>query len=294
MKQVFLRAMAILSLVALPLAGAAEPSTLGLVQALILAEKVSPDLKAAQSREMGSREAVRAARSGLLPSLDLAAVDSTGFPGSASGLSGFNGIVASPYRQGAAADAFGQWDLVDTSVWHNVAAANFEVSASHEFTRIQRAQVDQQSLRIYLEAVMYRGERDAWQTLEESLKGVRDTVVKYVRNGQYSEVQRMLIEDQLDEAELNQDDFDRRYRSVLLRLGFLTGVDAADVACPPPAGLSEADLQAIQMPDGESPIVLRASAEAKSAEEITKRYDSENLPKIKLGASAGYWRARAW
>jgi outer membrane protein TolC len=281
-----LRGLAALAALLWPLSGAAA-ADLGLGRALIMAERSSPLLKAALARESGAGEAVWEARSGTLPTLDLSAVDSAGFPGSATGLDGFAGLVASPYRKGPAADAFSKWNLVDASAWYAVAAAKYEAGASHEFARVQRAQVDQQALRVYLEAVRSRGDRDAWGRLVQALQGVRDTVRRFVRNGQYSEVQRMLIEDQLDDADLKQEDFDRGYRALVQRLAILTGLDAAGLSCPGPEQLDEDSLSVIQAPQGDSPLVLQAVDEAKAASETSGKFGAENLPRIELGASAG-------
>lgn len=280
----------LLGLAAWPLSGlvrADEPAPVDLGRALALAEQASPSLKAALARENASREAVRGSRSAYLPTLDAAAVDSDGFPGSAPGLDGFDGLVASPYRKGMAADAFSKWNLVDASAWYDVSAAQYAAGASHEAAQIEREAVDQEALKVYLEAVLYRGYGQAWADLVGALGGVRDTVRRFVRNGQYSEVQGLLIEDQLDDADLKQQDYILRYRTVLLRLGLLTGLDGSTITCPAPADLDEASLAAIQEPGGDSPLLLRAADEAKAAGETTKSFSSENLPKVELGGSVG-------
>jgi outer membrane protein TolC len=268
------------------------PSDLTLGQALQLAEKNSPSLKAFMARERQAKELSRAADSGFFPSAGLDAVDSSGFPGSSSGfgtsgLDSFPGMVASPYRQGPAASAYAKWDLLDLSVWHRSSAARYEVDASLEGTKFQTTLVDQQALNAYLEAVRLRGGRDAWKRLADELAGILNRVRRFVNDGQYSEDQGLLIEDQLSDASLRAQDFDRQYQAGLRRLALLTGMEVGRVSCPPPSGLpGDYDPNLNSM--GFSPLVRRTWFESKSAEETAAGYSAENLPVLEVAGSAGY------
>jgi len=264
--------------------------TLG--EAMRLAEKVSPTLKAFLSREKEASESARAADSGFYPDLGLDAVASTGFPGSASGfgtsgLDGFPGLVASPYRQGPAAGAYAKWDLLDLSVWHQSAAAHYEYDASRERTKFTAEKVDGEALGLYLEAVRLKGERDAWQALADELNGILSTVQRFVRNGQYSLVQGSLIQDQLQDAQMRVADFDREYQAALQRLALLTGLDAKGLSCPAPSALTGAELDSLSAP-GMSPLIAGAQLEVKSADETASKFNAENLPVLEVAGGAGY------
>ena len=100
--------------------------------------------------------------------------------------------------------------------------------------------MDQQALKAYLAGVRYRGQSVAWQKMVDELKGVRDTVDRFVRNGQYSEVAKILIDDQLKNADLDAADYNAKYQTALTRLGLLTGMDPQKIGCPLPADVSEA------------------------------------------------------
>ncbi len=270
----------------------AQATDLTLGQALQQAEKNSPSLKAFLAREREAKEFSRAADSGFFPTVGLDAVDSTGFPGSSSGfgtsgLDSFPGMVASPYRQGPAASAYAKWDLLDLSVWHQSSAAHYEADASLEGTKFQTALVDQQTLNAYLEAVRLKGDRDAWKRLADELAGILATVRRFVRNGQYSEDQGLLIEDQLSDAALRAGDFDRQYQAGIRRLALLTGMEPVSVSCPPPSGLP-ADYGPKLETLGFSPLVMRARFETQSAEEKASQYSAENLPVLEVAGSAGY------
>ena len=269
-----------------------QPKELSLGEALRLAEKYSPLVKAAVSREEESREFSREADSGFYPSVGLDAVESSGFPGSASGfgtsgLNSFPGLVASPYRKGEAAGAYAKWDLVDLSVWHQSSSAHYAYDASRERTKFEAELVDQQALNVYLEASRLRGDRDAWKKLEDELTGIRDTVKRFVRNGQYSEVQGLLIEDQLADASLRAGDFDLQYQADLQRLALLTGMESQSLSCPAPSALPDAGSLALAAP-GKSPLVTQAEFETKSANETAAKYSAENLPVLEVAGSAGY------
>lgn len=264
--------------------------TLG--QVLHLAEKYSPTLKASLSRETEAQEFSRAADSGFFPDLGLAAVDSTGFPGSSSGfgtagLDSFPGMVASPYRQGPAASAYAKWDLLDLSVFHQSASAHYKYDASRLGTIFQAELVDQQALNAYLEAVRLRGDRDAWKKLADELSGILNTVKRFVRNGQYSEAQGLLIQDQLSDAAYRAQDFDLQYLASLRSLALLTGLETKVVSCPPPSSLPEEYNPSLESV-GDSPLVLQAQFETKSAEETASQYSAENLPVLEVAGSAGF------
>jgi outer membrane protein TolC len=283
----FIRCFLLIAVALCPATGFTQTTELGLQQALRLAEAASPDLKAAMAREQEAMETSTIAESGFYPTLDLAAVDSGGFPGSSSGTDGFAGLITSPYRSGPAAGAFSKWDLVDISLWHDVSAAHYAYDASREAVRFQRAVVDQQALGVYLAGTRYRGEAEAWQKLVTNLLNIQNTVNRFVRNGQYSEVAKILLDDQLKNADLEVHAFTDKYQTELIRLGLLIGMDPQKIACPLPVGLSEDELGGL-VNQGASPLILRADYEKKAASEAVGKYSAENLPKLELAASAGY------
>ena len=269
-----------------------QPGEISLGRALRLAEKNSPTLQAAAAREKEAGELARAADSGFYPDLGLVGVDSGGFPASpsgfgTSGLNSFPGLAGSPFHSGPAADAYAKWDLVDLSAWHQSAAAHDEYGASREKTKFQAELVDEKILALYLDGVRLRGTRDAWQALADELTGIRDTVSRFVRNGQYSQVQGYLIEDQLADAALKASDFNLQYGAVLERLALLTGLDPKGLSCPGPSEISEGEWEGLQAP-GTSPLVTGAQLEAKSAGEKADQYFAENLPVLEVAGSAGY------
>ena len=265
----------------------ADPEPLEIKQMLLDTERNSPDLRALVYREVEAGESAREVDSGFYPTLDAAVVDSSGFPGSASGLDGFSGLVASPYRKGPAVDAFSKWDLVDLSQWDQSAAAHAESDAARKKTALGTALLDSRALGAYLDTVRLKGDRDAWQRLADELGDVQKIVDHFIRNGQYSEVQGALIQDQLSDAQMKAADFDRQYQAGLSRLALLTGLKEGDFSCPDPGDLAEGEIEAPPV-SGESPLVARARLEYEASRESVSRYSDENLPKLELGGSAGF------
>jgi outer membrane protein TolC len=268
------------------LAAEEAPRVLGLAETLSLAEKTAPSLDAARAREEQARQGERQAAAGYYPTLDAAAVDSAGFPGSAPGLDGFAGLVASPYRQGAGVDAFAKWNLVDLGTWYGVESAKFQRLATQEDTRVRTASVDQQALAAYLEAVGDLGQRDAWMGLSKELNDIAGTVRRFVRNGQYAEVQQILIQDQLLDAQVQAASYDSRYRADLRRVGYFTGLSGGAITCLAPQDLTGKEFDD-DSPPGASPLVVAAELRAKAAEEGVEKSSAQRLPRLEVAGSAG-------
>ncbi len=283
-----------LALAAVAASGPASAETddkgpkLPLPEALAMVEDYSPLVKAAVARKYGAQEALRAAESGYYPLIGVDAKDSFGMPQYSTGMDGISGMIGSPYRSGPEADAFGTWDLVDATVWHAASAASLRAHASFEAERVQRDRVAVDGLRVYLLAVLYRGQQRAWSDLVRALSGVRGTVATFVRNGQYNEDELMLIQDQYDDAVIRSEDYRHEYLLAMQRLGLLTGGRSLGYRCPGPWGLSESTLTDALSGGGESPLVLQAADEAKAAHEVAEQYSAENLPKVELGGAAGW------
>jgi len=264
----------------------AGPRILGLSEALDLAERTAPSIEASRAREEQAIQSGRRVEAAWYPTLDAAAVDSSGFAGSASGLDGFSGLVASPYRKGPGFDAFARWDLVDLSTWYAARSARIQAEAAHQDTLVRREAVDQRALGAYLEAVADQGKRDAWSDLAGELSGVAVTVRTFVRNGQYAQVQQILIEDQLQDAKVQAQAYAERYQADLQGLGYLTGLDGGSIASPGPEALADSAVDAIPVPSV-NPLVSAADLRAEASAQLLAGSRAQSLPKIELAGSAG-------
>jgi outer membrane protein TolC len=94
------------------------------------------------------------------------------------------------------------------------------------------------------------------------------------------------MDDQVEEAAMAQAVFSARYQNALRRLAFLTGLDEKAISCPAPGSLNEKNLDVIQ-PGSESPLIIRAVADEKSARAEVSRSSAGNYPRLNALASVG-------
>ncbi len=265
----------------------ALPPVLTLGQALLLAEKVSPDLQAQFERETQARANTGILTAYALPHLDLAGVDSTGFPGSGSpSPEGFGGLVNSPYRSGLAGDAVGTLTLLDASRGYSLTASRYGEKSAQEQTRITRSQVDQKVLGLYLDACRFQGLKQVWQGVVDRIKPIQEIVGNFVRQGRYNEVQLLLLRDQMDQAQLTEDGYDQRYQATLRRLALAAGMESASIRLPEPADLDESTIAAIQEPE-RNPYLDFAQDEVLAAKALSSSASAERLPRLYVSGSVG-------
>lgn len=261
---------------------------LTLAEALQLAEKVSPGLKAASERETQADLSITIAKSNLLPKLDLSAADSWGFPGSSSPVPPpFGGLLTSPFRVGGTAALLGQMTIFDLSHWHGLDEAKENAHVAAEQIRISRTLVDQDTIDLFFEAATYRGESEVWRKITDKLVPIFKSVSKLVKNGQYSEVQRLLLEDQLTEAQMKNAVAWSRYKMTKKRLALLLDLPSSSIECPSALLLNDANLGTIE--EGtKSPLISHAEAEITAAKLAVSKFSAEHLPKLYAVGSAGF------
>ena len=97
---------------------------LSLSDVILRAERFSPNLKAAEQSELSARQSLRISQSLYYPTLDVTAVDSTGFPASSSAPAGFNGVMGSPYRVGLSGGAYSTFTFFDLTREYRAKAAS--------------------------------------------------------------------------------------------------------------------------------------------------------------------------
>jgi outer membrane protein TolC len=269
------------------LAGEARAQVLSLGDALRLAEKTSPDLQAQLERETQAQAETGVLTAYYFPTLDLAGVDSTGFPGSGSPTPyGFGGIINSPYRSGLAGDVVGTWTLFDASKGYGLTASRYREMSTREQTRVVRLEVDQTALKLYFDACRYQGLEKAWKGVVDRINPIQDTVRHFVRTGRYNEVQLLLLQDQMDQAQLNVDTYEQQYQMTLKRLGLLLGVDGGSIHVPDYTTLDESGLKVIQEAVS-NPYLRFAQDEVQTAKALSSGTTAERLPQLYVSGSVG-------
>lgn len=266
-------------------AGPAAASETTVKEVLQAAERASPDLEAASAREAQARDAVEFGKSYYYPTLDAEGIQSYGFQGS-NGALGLGGIMSSPFRSGPTGGLVSRMTLFDLSRGYGIKAARSRLEAARAQTRVVRSALDQAALRIYFEGARDRGQMEAWQEIGAEASKVLTEVERLVRTGQHSPVERLLVQDQVDDAAMTAAAFAKRYEIALKRLALLTGLPEAGLACPSPLSASESSL-AVITPGAASPAVERAQAEAEAARTVVGQRGAANYPTISALGSAG-------
>jgi outer membrane protein TolC len=260
---------------------------LSATEVLRLAEKVSPNLKASTARESQANAELGIAKSYLYPSFYLDAVDSFGFAGSNIPTPNqFGGLMNSPFRVGPSIGVLGKLTLFDLNNWYAIDTLSAKVHLREENSKVKRVQLDQTTLQIYFDAVRSRGQMEIWQGISEKTQSVVKTVQRLVKNGQYSEVQLFLIQDQADEAFLKQTTFQGRYHQALKHLALLIGLDHQQISCPIPIKIEENQVN-FSNPTTSS-WINQAEADLKLAQTQATQVFSEHYPKLSLLGSFGY------
>lgn len=255
------------------------PEVLGLV------EGHSPEFAASKFAQTAAERTIGIARSGYFPTLDFEAIDSTGFPAS-SGLTGVGGLMGSAYRSGAAYGVVAKetlWDFGRTS--NAVSAAKHDADARKADVQVSLYQAQQEALQVYYSCARYRSLKDTWSLVSRESDVVDREVRRFVKTGQRSVVERYLVESQTQEAETAVADFSERLKKSIHLLSLLTGVTEKGLDC---GALSDEDSPFLRAKkSAQSPLVLRAQAEAAAAQARADQARAGHMPRLVAVASAG-------
>jgi outer membrane protein len=263
----------------------APPRELTIPETLRMAEQTSPDLKAALQREHVSEQNISIFKSLYYPTFDAEAIDSFGFPGSSSYL-GIGGLMGSAFRSGPAVGMVGNLTLFDWGRSFSVQTAKSALKAVQEETEVARYSVDQTALQYYLEASRFQGQRDSYKQIAGYVKDVAAQVDMFVKTGQRSVVDRLLVQDQTTDAEMTAAAFDQRYQVALKRLALAIGMGADRMTCADPSALSDQSL-GLSVAATVSPLVTQAAAQAEAAHSAISIASAQNMPKVNATASVG-------
>lgn len=264
---------------------------LSLVDTIELAERYSPDMKAAEEGEREASERIRIGESYYYPTLDFTAVDSTGFAASAAAPPGFDGLMDSPYRVGWAAGAFSRLTLFDLTREYGVRAAKSGLRAARGGTEVTRLEVDLTAMNLFMDAVLDQRQRDVWKAIQSEVDRIYGVVKKFVRNGQYSEVTQWLLKDQSELSIQKQEVFEQGYLAAIRRLEILTGSPDGSILSTGVEGSVES-LEAIlarlshNIPV-ESPLIASPRLSAQTSHEFASQQAAQNYPRLLGVASAG-------
>ncbi len=252
---------------------------------LHLATAASPDLKASEERTNQADATVEILKSPYYPNLELQGIQSYGFPGSTSAL-GIGGLMGSPYRSGPAIGFLSKYTLLDGTQRYRLKAAFENRASAKEDTTLQRIDLYQKVLRAYFDAARFRGQAELWKNIEQETDKISKEVHRFVKTGQRSIVEGLLIQDQVEEAHTAQAGYAEQYKGTLRRIALLTGQPEGALACPSIATMTVNDLP-LQPTPALSPLVKKAALQAEAAEMNVSAASSERLPKVMAMGSYG-------
>jgi outer membrane protein len=269
----------ILGVLPLEVFAATPPKEISLHEMLRKAAEVSPQVAGARLREVASQHKMEIEKAAYYPQVNLEAVDSTGFPGSVAHL-GISGLLASPFRSGAAAGVSGNipiWDFGRTM--NAVTAAEHDSRAQQEDVKYRRYQVYQTALELYYQCALYRNLKEAWTDLAEGAQILRNAVNGFVITGQRSIVERYLVDSQLENARTQVSVFGEKEKGEVREIGILIDTDPNSIACP----LLPSEEQAMTFfkgtPEG-NPIVAYAIEATEAARARVKQAKADFMPKL--------------
>jgi outer membrane protein len=108
----------------------------------------------------------------------------------------------------------------------------------------------------------------------------------FVKTGQRSVVDRLLVQDQTTDAQMTAAAFQERYQVALRRLALTTGQTSDQMACADPANLSDQSLGLVGA-GTVSPLVTQAAIQAEAAHSAVSYASAQNLPTVNATASFG-------
>lgn len=264
---------------------------LAISEVLRYAEMTVPEIKAAAARESQARQAVETSKSAYYPSIFAQSIKGYGLPAS-NGALGISGVMGSPYEKGLSGGFLAKATFFDLGREFAVRSARQKLEAVRQEQRVARYKIYNAALSAYFNAVRNKGQQQAWHDVAIEVDGIAQKVDEFVRTGQHSVAEQLLLQDQVIDAAMNRAVYSERYRWALKQISLLTGLDENAISCPEPAAIKEKYLEAFESGDG-SPLVAKAAAEASAARTGIKERMSEHYPKLQgLGSFGGYKATR--
>jgi outer membrane protein TolC len=260
---------------------------LPLSEVLARAERFSPNVRAAAENEQAAEQTLRFSKSFYYPTLDVTAIDSTGFPASANAPIGFNGVMSSPYREGLTGGAYTTFTFFDLTREYGVKAAHYGVAAAQEDEKRRRLDLDLKIMNFYLDASLNLSQRETWKNIHAEVDRLYGVVRKFVRNGQYSDVTQWLLQGQIEKAERREDEYELAYQAALRKVEINIGAPAGSFDVQGLEQINSTLAELAQHRDAESPYVAEPKLEIQVSQAQADRESAQNWPRLLGIASAG-------
>ncbi|NNN05518.1 MAG: TolC family protein [Elusimicrobia bacterium] len=264
-------------------AAAADPAIstapLTLQEALVLAEEFSPDLKAAQARELQVENQISIGESYLYPSLHGQAGVGYAFLGGDNSLLGLEQLTVSPAGHvGPIGGFYSSLEVFNASTYRTIALAKRNVEFAKALLALTRYQVDLETARAYFEAARDLGGATAWREAGREMQKLLSEVQSLVRSGYQNPVDALLVKDEVSEAQIEQAADTARYRAALDKLGALIGKNGDLFSCAPASALAENSADVFS--SGVSPYLQIGLSQVKVAKATVLQKSAKNYPVV--------------
>lgn len=267
---------------------AEEKKVLSLLDVLRYAEDYSPNIKSSEKSIEVAHQNLRISQSYYFPNLNLTIVDSFGFPASVNPPVGFNGLMNSPYRVGLSGGIFSSVTLFDLTRKYNTEVAKLGIRAAQERKRLSRLHVDLKAMNLYLNAVLYKNQVETWKGIQSKVVHLYKLIKSYVRNGQYSEVTKWLLKNQIEEAQRQEENAKFAFEAALQQLKVEIGLQTVPIEVDNVSTLAEGLKVLTESRYSKSPLLEVPQLEAEIAHSFALRESALHWPRLFGTASVGF------
>ncbi len=271
---------------------------LSLMDAIREAEKANPGLKSVQYQEQAAGEQVRAARSGYLPELDVAAIAGGGNVGAVA-LLGIDPNLGASQRIGEGGGLILKqtlWDFGRTGSAVETAKLNKELQS--RFFDISQAEVDIQVLRSYLDCAFLKSEAADARFISEQARIIAKETNRFVVSGQRSVVERYLVEQQQAEADRINEALLTKSQLVEKRLAIELGRNENQSVTCGDLYSSQVDFKSIIGRTWNNPVLQAGEVQKRVAQSKLEQVKAEERPSLIGVVNGGYFNndllARSW
>jgi outer membrane protein len=261
----------------------------GLHQALQEAEANSPKLKSAHLQTEAAKEQVRSAKSGYMPSVDLAVIASDGSPGSF-GFMGVDNNISANDRIGEGGGATLRqtlWDFGRTANAVKTADSQRELEETNAV--LSTSQIDLDVLQIYLNCSYLKSAIDDAEFTVQQARVIAGETGKYVQSGQRSIIERYLVDAQAQEAETLSAELKARVTNVQQRLALMLGRPEGSSAECGALGHGESDVASLEKAAKKSPLIELYRASANVARFKLDEAKADERPALLGVVTGGYF-----
>ncbi|MGZ3773411.1 MAG: TolC family protein [Pseudobdellovibrionaceae bacterium] len=268
-------------------AKAPQKTTFSLLNVIEEAIKSNPRVKGKQYLERASEENIRMKESKYYPEVNLAAIASTGNPGSFSMLD-VDGNLSSSQRVGMGGAVIVKqsiWDFGRTS--HAVHSAELENQLTKKEENILKADVAREILRTYLDCSFLKTHLENSRFIVEQAKLLDSEINRFVKSGQRSVIEKYLVDTEEKAAETTVAEFTERLRTTEERLAILLERTGGDTLTCEDLSKVQKDIAQMENSMTKNPAVDIQEVRAQMAESRLAEAESENRPKIFGMALAG-------